>query len=108
MATQQSSGEEQTGGDAKAFSRYLGEINQHVQKAKVNPRSRKSGTVLMRFTVGLDGALLSKEIAASSGSQVLDEAAVAALDRAAPFPPIPPEVSGKPLAFTQPFRFIMR
>jgi protein TonB len=52
--------------------------------------------------------LLSKEIAKSSGSKILDEAATAALDRAAPFPPIPPEVSIRPLAFTQPFKFIIR
>ena len=44
----------------------------------------------------------------SSGSKVLDDAAAAALDRAAPFAPIPPAVSIKPLAFTQPFRFITR
>lgn len=62
----------------------------------------------MRFTIGIDGQLLSKEVAASSGSKVLDDAATAALDRAAPFPPIPPEVSIQPLAFTQPFKFIMR
>ena len=105
---QQSSGEAKTGGDAKAFGQYLGQINEHVQKAKVNPRSRRSGTVVLRFTIGLNGQLLSKEIATSSGSKILDEAATAALDRAAPFPPIPPEVSIKPLAFTQPFKFLMR
>ena len=74
----------------------------------MNPRSRVAGTVVMRFTIGLDGQLLSKEVASSSGSKVLDDAATAALDRAAPFPPIPPEVSIKPLAFTQPFKFVMR
>jgi protein TonB len=108
VVTEQSSGEEKTGGDAKLFGRYLGQINEHVQRAKINPHSRTAGTVVMRFTIGVDGKLLSKEIATSSGSKVLDEAATAALDRAAPFPPIPPEVSIKPLAFTQPFKFLMR
>lgn len=108
IVTEQSSGEAKSGGDAKAFGRYLGQINDHVQKAKINPRSAVAGTVVMRFTVDVDGKLLSKEVAASSGSKLLDDAATAALDRAAPFPPIPPEVSIKPLAFTQPFKFIMR
>ena len=108
VVTEQSSGEEKRGGDAKAIGLYLGQINDHVQKAKVNPRARIQGTVLLRFTIGLDGQLLSKEVASSSGSKVLDDAATAALDRAAPFPPIPPQVSIKPLAFTQPFRFIVR
>jgi protein TonB len=108
VVTQQSSGEAQSGGDAKMLGLYLGQVNDHVQRAKVNPRSSIAGTVIIRFTIGVDGKLLSKEIAKSSGSKVLDDAATAALDRAAPFPPIPPEVSIKPLAFTQPFKFVMR
>ncbi|MBS0267810.1 MAG: TonB family protein [Proteobacteria bacterium] len=108
IVTEQSSGEAKSGGDAKAFGRYLGQINDHVQRAKINPRSSVAGTVVMRFTVDVDGRLLSKEVATSSGSKLLDDAATAALDRAAPFPPIPPEISIKPLAFTQPFKFIMR
>lgn len=108
VVTQQSSGEAKTGGDAKMLGLYLGKINNRVQRAKVNPRSSVAGTVVMRFTIGLDGKLLSKEVAKSSGSKILDDAARASLDRAAPFPPIPPEVSIKPLAFTQPFRFVMR
>jgi periplasmic protein TonB len=108
IVTEQSSGEAKTGGDAKAFGVYLGKINERVQKAKINPRSSIAGTVVMKYTIGLDGKILSKEIATSSGSKVLDDAATAALDRAAPFPPIPPEVSVQPLAFTQPFKFIMR
>jgi periplasmic protein TonB len=108
IATEQSSGEAKTAGNAKAFGLYLGQINDRVQKAKVNPRARLAGTVVMRFTVGVDGQLLSKEIAQSSGSQLLDQAAVTALERAAPFPPIPSDVSSKPLAFTQPFKFILR
>lgn len=108
IVTEQSSGEAQTGGDAKAFGLYLGQVNDRVQRAKVNPRSAVAGTVIVRFTIGLDGQLLSKKVAASSGSKMLDDAATSALDRAAPFPPIPPEVSVKPLAFTQPFKFILR
>ncbi len=108
IVSEQSSGEEKSGGDPKAFSLYLGKINQMVQRAKVNPRSRIAGTVVMKFTVGTDGGLISKEVASSSGHSALDNAAITALERAAPFPPIPPDVSTGPLAFTQPFRFITR
>ncbi len=97
-----------SGGNAKAYGRYMSEINDRVQKAKRNPRVAASGTVVLRYTIGIDGQLLSKEVATSSGSKSLDEAATEALDRAAPFPPIPPEVSVQPLAFTQPFNFIVR
>jgi protein TonB len=97
-----------SGGDAKAFGRYMSQINDRVQKAKRNPRVPASGTVVLRYTIDVDGHILSKEIATSSGVKQLDDAATDALDRAAPFPPIPPDVSVKPLAFTQPFKFIMR
>lgn len=108
VAEEHSSGEAQSGGDAKMMGLYLSQINQHVQRAKVNPRSSIAGTVIVRYTIDVDGKLLSKEVAKSSGSKILDDAATAALDRAAPFPPIPPQVSVKPLAFTQPFKFVMR
>ncbi len=108
VVTQQSSGEAQSGGNAKMLGLYLGQINDHVQRAKVNPRSSVAGTVIMRYTIDVDGKLLSKKIAKSSDSKILDDAANAALDRAVPFPPIPPQVSVKPLAFTQPFKFVMR
>jgi protein TonB len=97
-----------SGGNAKAFGQYMNAINERVQKAKRIPNARTSGTVVVRYTIGTDGNLISKEIQLSSGSKMLDEAATSTLDRAAPFPPIPPDVSLKPLAFTQPFKFIVR
>ena len=108
IVTELSSGEAKMGGDARLIGLYLGRINDKVQRSKVNPRTSVAGVVVMKFTVATDGTLLSKEVATSSGSTVLDQAAVAALDRAAPFPPIPPEVSGKPMAFVQPFKFVVR
>lgn len=108
ILSEQSSGEERVAGDAVAYGLYLGKINAQVQRAKINPRARLAGTVLMRFVVDLDGKLISSKVAKTSGSNVLDEAAMAALERAAPFPPIPPEVSQEPMSFTQPFRFTIR
>jgi protein TonB len=107
MEAVQSAGQS-AGGNAKAFGLYMNEINNRVQKAKRTPNVRASGTVVVRYMIGVDGQLLSKVIETSSGSKMLDDAAAEALDRAAPFPPIPPDVSVKPLAFTQPFKFIVR
>ncbi|WP_291161715.1 TonB family protein [Hyphomicrobium sp.] len=105
VATEQSSGPAKTGADAKAIGLYLGRIQKHVERAKVSPPSRRSGTVVMRYTIGLDGKLLSREVVTGSGFKILDDAAVAALDRAAPFPPIPPKVSLRPISLTQQFTF---
>ncbi len=108
IVTEHSSGEEKKGGDATIVGRYLGKINEQVQRSKVNPRSRRTGTVVVKFKIGTDGALLSKDVISSSGVDVLDRAAIAALERASPFPPIPPDVSGDPMTFTQSFRFVVR
>ena len=105
ISTQQSSGPAKTGADAKAVGLYLGKIQKHVERAKVSPPSRRSGAVVMRFVIGLDGKLLSREVVSGSGFKILDDAAVAALDRAAPFPPIPPKVSLRPITLTQQFTF---
>ena len=44
----------------------------------------------------------------SSGSKVLDDAAMAALDRAAPFPPMPQEIARGRCEVQVPFRFVTR
>ncbi len=59
---------------------------------------------MLRFTVGLHGDLLSHSVAQSSGSKELDDAAIAALERSAPFPAMP-EAIAKPMPLTVPFRF---
>lgn len=108
IVTDLSSGEAKIGGDARVISFYLRKINERVQRAKVNPRTRVTGSVVLKFRVGIDGSLQSLLVLETSGSAVLDGAAVAALHRATPFPPIPPEVSVKPMTFKQRFKFIVR
>jgi protein TonB len=105
---EQSSGAAQHGGDTTLRRAYLGKLSKVLERSKVNPRSRKSGTVLVRFTVGPAGELLSRAVQKSSGSKLLDDAAMAALDRAAPFPPMPTELAGGPLEVQVPFKFVTR
>lgn len=105
---EQSSGQAQLGGDTTQRMAYLGTLRKTLERAKVNPRSRQSGTVMIRFRVGPKGELLSREVEKSSGSKLLDDAAVAALDRAAPFPPMPQNLAQVPLDVQVPFEFITR
>lgn len=103
------SGARQIGGSATAISAYKGKLFSHISKRKVNPRSRLSGTVVVRFTVGPEGELISHEIATSSGSQLLDNAAVASIERSAPFPAMPQEARTEgPLVVSVPFKFSVR
>jgi len=105
---QRASGVAQTGGDVTAMSAYRGKLFSHITRKKVNPRSRQSGTVVVRFTVGPQGELISREITSSSGSKLLDDAAMASIDRAAPFPAMPSEANSGPLVVSVPFKFSVR
>jgi len=105
---EKSSGAAQEGGDSTIRMAYLGTLRKTLERSKVNPRSRMSGTVMVRFTVGPMGEVLTHEVTQSSGSKLLDDAAIAALERAAPFPPMPEGISGKPLEVQVPFKFVTR
>jgi protein TonB len=105
---QKAAGAKQSGGSVTAISAYRGKLFSHIIKKKVNPRSREVGTVVVRFTVGPQGELISREVARSSGSKLLDDAAVASIDRAAPFPAMPNEASDGPLVVSIPFKFSVR
>jgi protein TonB len=87
---------------------YLGTVRKSLERSKVNPRSTIRGTVMVRFTVGPNGEVLSRSVQKSSGSKVLDDAALAAIERAAPFPPMPEKLAGGPLEVQVPFNFITR
>jgi protein TonB len=106
--TQETLGSKQQGGNTTQRRAYLGTLSKSIEHAKVNPRSRQEGTVMVRFTVGPDGNLISRAVEKSSGSKVLDDAAVAALDRAAPFPPMPQNVAQGPIEVSVPFEFVTR
>lgn len=105
---EKSSGEAQSGGDATQLLAYKGTVRKALERTKVVPRSRGTGTVLVRFKVGPTGQLISSEIQESSGSKALDEAAIAAVTRAAPFPPMPAEIAGEPIEMMVPYRFSIR
>jgi len=68
-------------------------------------RIRRQGTVHLSFTLSRDGQLVDSAIATSSGSEALDQAALAALRETAPFPPPPESLTDLQLTFTIPFEF---
>jgi periplasmic protein TonB len=104
----ESAGEEQEGGSTTDHTAYLGKLRTHIERFKVNPRTQLIGTAVVAFTVGGDGEITSHRIAKSSGSKVLDDAAIASIERAAPFPPIPTELGKTALEVSVPFKFTVR
>ncbi len=92
----------------KSWSLYETELYSALERHKVKPHAAKTGDVLLLITIAPSGQLLSRAVANSSGVPELDGAAMAALERSAPFPPVPPDVSSGPLTLTVPFRFRTR
>jgi protein TonB len=101
---QQNVGSKQSGGDATARLAYMGEVAKKLQRSKVKPARRLGGIVVITFTVGPKGDVISRSISKSSGTKELDDAALAALERSAPFPAMPQAIA-KPMPFQIPFRY---
>jgi protein TonB len=93
-----------------AVSNYPGKVVARLRRALRYPseaRSRRlNGTVQVQFVVGRSGDVGSVRLAASSGSPVLDKAALATVQRAAPFPPIPEGAGRSSWTFTVPLAFV--
>jgi protein TonB len=64
--------------------------------------SRESGTVRVGVSIDRNGRLLSRRLAGSSGSPLLDSAAMAVIERAQPYPRFPPGMSQAQIALTIP------
>jgi protein TonB len=65
----------------------------------------RGGTAVVSFGVTTGGGLAYARLARSSGMPALDQAALAAVRRSAPFPFPPPGATARQLAFSIPFHF---
>jgi periplasmic protein TonB len=104
----QSSGQALLGGDTTAQSAYLGALRSRLERSKVSPRSGLVGTVVVHFVVDSSGKVVSREVTVSSGHKALDDAALASIDKASPFPPMPKRLSRNQIDVSVPFRFSVR
>jgi periplasmic protein TonB len=65
----------------------------------------EQGVAILSFSVDHQGHLLGSHIVRSSGSAILDAAALAMLSRAEPFPAPPPGIADELLSITVPIRY---
>lgn len=95
-----------------AKSNWLGVVVQHIAKFKRTPhgRLRVPLRALVNFDIDRTGKVLSHRLLQSSGRDDIDDEALAWIDRAAPLPPPPSEISDADLAhgFSIPFDFMPR
>jgi protein TonB len=101
----------QNGGQAEASS-YSAIVLAHLQRFRIYPDHARSagitGVSTVRFTLGASGSVVAVSLAGSSGQSVLDQAALAMVHRASPFPPIPASLGRGSMTFAAPVRFNLR
>ncbi|MEX2743248.1 TonB family protein [Rhizobium mongolense] len=93
------------GAGSAAVANYPGKVQSRIRRAVKVPTEYKrmsaSMSVRVRLTIGGDGSLASLSVARSSGIPELDQAVVAGVRRASPFPPLPSEWGKPSWTFTQ-------
>ncbi|MGO9547397.1 MAG: TonB family protein [Rhodomicrobium sp.] len=90
------------------FSLYNSEIMKTVMKHALKPARVRAGRVKVELTLAPSGELLAHRVIESSGSDLLDRTALASLERAAPFPHAPEELSKQPYTFIIPFDYAVK
>jgi TonB family protein len=109
-----------TGGDVQILSDTMGvNFRPYVQRVIYSVRNRwlqlmpesarppvmKSGTVIMEFSILKDGKVAGLKTAKSSGDIDLDRAPSSAIEKSAPFAPLPAEFAGQYLTLRAKFHY---
>ncbi len=106
-------GGENAGSGTEKFSlkAYQTAVRSRIEAAKIYPLAARwrhiEGTVVIAFHLSKSGKLLTADIIKSSGSPLLDEAALNAVRRGAPFPEFYNEKNEVPPGMTIDLKFIL-
>jgi protein TonB len=82
----------------RRFSQYLPDLRE----------KNEGGTVVLRFVIARNGRLVDASIVRSSGVIALDRGLLEAVRAASPYPPLPNEIPGNQVEFTQPIQAARR
>lgn len=98
-----------SGQQADMIAVWGAQIQQRLQRALVYPRQaemrRITGVATVALTVGSDGRVQARQLVGSSGSPILDEAALSTVDRTSGIPPAPQALGSGSFTFQLPVRF---
>lgn len=93
----------------QSFSEFLRRVRERikeVQRFPPNVRNLEEGSsTTIRFTLLRDGTIRDPRVSTSSGSRVLDNAALAAVQNAEPYPPFPDGQAGSSIRLELPVVF---
>ena len=87
------------------FARLMAWLQRHKTYPAELKRAKKQGTVLLNFSIGRRGELRSARVVATSGEPMLDQAALAMLQRASPMPALPDDLGLDTLTLTIPVEY---
>ncbi|MCP3986494.1 MAG: TonB family protein [bacterium] len=97
--------------DASLEAHYLDVVGRKLARQRRYPRRarvrRLEGVATIRFELDRQGRVLWKRLQRSSGHIVLDREALAMVDRAEPFPPMPDAIDKHTLEFMAPVEFAL-
>ena len=81
---------------------YMLRLERYIKRNWNPPRVDNSKRIVVTFVIAKDGRLVSRELTKSSGNRVADEKALLAIDKTAPFEPLPKNYKGQsvPIEFT--------
>jgi protein TonB len=93
--------------NAATVARWERSLVALIERFKRYPRQAEGrfGVAMVAFTIDRNGRLLSARIIKGSGSAILDDEALAILQRASPFPQPPTGVADDRLSFVLPIRY---
>jgi protein TonB len=96
---------------ASAQLNYQQRLLAHLERHKRYPRAaqlrRQQGVPQVRFVIDRQGRVIRAALARASGHALLDEEALALLERAQPLPSLPPEMPEHEMEIIVPIEFFM-
>jgi protein TonB len=91
------------------YKDYFNKIRERIKANWIYPRQAGEhgieGELLIEFHIAKDGRVVYLELRRSSGTAILDDAALTAIKLAQPFPPLPDELAKRALAINGAFRY---
>jgi protein TonB len=98
--------------NTKAVLTYRKSLHLHLKKHQRYPAEARErgqqGTVVVEFVIDRTGKMVERILKKSSGNPRLDEEALAAIERASPYPLPPDEEPGEALRYVMPIQFKIR
>jgi TonB family protein len=93
------------------FQAYFSKIREKIRATWTYPTAAGErgiqGEVVVEFRIAKDGRLESVQVRRSSGATILDDYSLRAVQTAAPFPPVPDDVTKETLTVESTFRYVL-